>query len=170
MKYSQQKIFLIVIKAKTLNILKKATSDALIFSMHVFLQKIKYSRLSSPESLGTQPTGQGSNFAEEKATTWASLKGDEVMLNEMQHLLCKIKNEVVLQLFRKVRKHQKPCLGLNLQVSWTFAKFLSAPLEIRSVKNKPPCYYRIYIVPKKLKVSDNMIKSPSIKSTARYII
>lgn len=31
------------------------------------------------------------NFDEGKATTWALLKGDEVMLDEMQHL-CKLKN------------------------------------------------------------------------------
>lgn len=91
--YSQQRIFLIVIKAKAPNILKKDTSDALIFSMHFFLEEIKLQQTELSRShLEPNLQDKAQILLKEKQPLEPFLKGDEVMLDEMQHLLCQLKN------------------------------------------------------------------------------
>lgn len=124
-----------MIKAKLPYIRKKDASNVLIFSTRFFLQEFKLQKLSALQKpLETQPTGHIRVIAEAKAITWVFWKRAEVMLGEMQHLLCKLENAAALQ--QKARRPPKVRLRPGLQVSWTSGKFLNFPFETSNVKKK----------------------------------
>lgn len=145
--------FLIVIKAKLPYILKKDASNALIFSTRFFLQEFKLQKLSALQKpLGTQPTGHIRVIAEAKAITWVFRKRAEVMLGEMQHLLCKLENSAALQ--QKSKKAPKSVSETRSPGKLDIWKISELSLWNKQCeKENILCCCRVYTVPKEFKVS-----------------
>lgn len=159
------KDFLIVIKAKAPNILKMP------LQMHLFLARTSCKRWNYSTEFSeaiwkpTYRTRLKFCWRKSKYLSPSERGGSDVWWNAASSLQVK---ELKWSSSFSEKQGVPKCMSRtkapgNLDMCKTSVCSLK-----NSVKNKPPHYYRIHTVLKKLKVSNNInIKSPSIKSTAR---